>query len=143
MKNKGLLMIVLLLAFCFVLTGYAMTEGSTERLEIDADKVENVMYLSIESEVGTLTMDLTEDIDRIVKEVNTLQLKSAAFKISDDDISDMTCLMLGSLRGNSQTMWGNMGEPKPLSFLNFLPNSVYNNCYFPSLVESQGLYRRG
>ena len=36
MKNKGLIMIALILAFCGVLSVYALTEGSTERIAVDA-----------------------------------------------------------------------------------------------------------
>lgn len=94
MKNKGLLMIILLLAFCCVLTGYAMTEGATERLEIDANEVTNILYVCQESQVGTLQMDHREDIDRIVEELQQLKLRPATFKISYEDIETMTFLVL-------------------------------------------------
>ena len=94
MKNKGLLMIVLILAFCGVLSVYAMTEGTTEQLEIDADEVTNIIYLCTDTEVCTMKLNLPEDISCIVEEVNALKLRPAHFKISDEEIQRMTYLLI-------------------------------------------------
>ena len=94
MKNKGLLMIVLLLAFCCVLTGYAMTEGATERLEIDADKVVSIDYVMAGEEHDGVEITDMAYIRQIVTEVNNLELRKANFKIKRSDLNEMTGIMI-------------------------------------------------
>lgn len=116
MKNKGLLMIVLLLAFCCVLTGYAMTEGATERLEIDANEVNNVMYVANLQDGTAIDIDRPEYINRIVTELNDLELRKEDFKIAKDSLSQMSCLAMTC---------GDVNNPEDLEFntVIFLPEN--------------------
>lgn len=129
MKNKGLLMIALILAFCGVLSVYALTEGSVERLEIDANEVTSLSYVMTREEYDGVEITDTEYISQIVTEMNRLELRKANFKIKRAELDEMTGIMI--LKGDIF-----VGEKPDFVSLWFLPN----NRVMAAWDGKEGLY---
>ena len=94
MKNKGLIMIALILAFCGVLSVYALTEGSTERIAVDADGITSLSYMTAGRANEDVEISDADYIHQIVAEINNLELRKANFKIKQSDLDEMSGIMI-------------------------------------------------
>ena len=129
MKNNGLLKFILVLAFCGVLSMYALTEGSIERLDVDASEVTHVSYVMAGEEYDGVEITDEEYIGQIVAEMNSLELRKANFKIKRAELDEMTGIMI--LKGDIF-----LGEKPDFVSLWFLPD----NRVMAAWDEKEGLY---
>ena len=116
MKNSGLLKLFLVLAFCGVLSVYALTEGSVERMNIDASEVMNISYVMAGKEHDGVEITDADYISQIVAEMNSLELRKANFKIKRAELDEMTGIMI--LKGDIFA-----GEKPEFISLWFLPDN--------------------
>lgn len=129
MKNNGLLKFILVLAFCGVLSMYALTEGSIERLDVDASEVTHVSYVMAGEEYDGVEITDEEYIGQIVAEMNSLELRKANFKIKRAELDEMTGIMI--LKGDIF-----LGEKPDFVSLWFLPD----NRVMAAWDDKEGLY---
>ena len=129
MKNNGLLKFILVLAFCGVLSMYALTEGSIERLDVDASEVTHVSYVMAGEEYDGVEITDEEYIGQIVAEMNSLELRKANFKIKRAELHEMTGMMI--LKGDIF-----LGEKPDFVSLWFLPD----NRVMAAWDDKEGLY---
>ena len=95
MKNNGVLKLFLVLAFCGVLSMYALTAESITRLDIDAEKVSGVMYCENLKEGTGIDIETPEHMTQIATAMNQMELKKTEFKINMDELSKMSCITFG------------------------------------------------
>ena len=129
MKNNGLLKFILMLAFCGVLSMYALTEGSIERLDVDASEVTHVSYVMAGEEYDGVEITDEEYIGQIVAEMNSLELRKANFKIKRAELDEMTGIMI--LKSDIF-----LGEKPDFVSLWFLPD----NRVMAAWDDKEGLY---
>ena len=99
MKNKGLLKLFLILAFCGVLSVYALTAGSVVRLNVDTERVQNIIYCGNLKEGTGIDIDNPEYVEQIVTAMNQLELRKTDFKIRQDELAEMSCITFGYYDG--------------------------------------------
>ena len=80
MKNNGVLKFILVLAFCGVLSMYALTAESITRLDIDAEKVSGVMYCENLKEGTGIDIETPEHMTQIATAMNQMELKKTVKK---------------------------------------------------------------
>ncbi len=94
MKNNGLLKLFLVLAFCGVLSVYALTEGSIERLELDAKRVADISYVDYAFSENSARITEPGYIAQLTDEINRMEFRKTYFKLSQEDIEQLKMIAI-------------------------------------------------
>ena len=129
MNSKGLRMIVVLLLLCCGLSVYALTEGSTERLELDAAEVYKISYIAKLGERECINIENPAYVEQIVEAVNRLDLRKSKFKLAKAEVTQMSALAI--ICGDVFS-----GEPIESVCLVFVPE----NRVLVNGTETEGYY---